>query len=357
MDIKVKSHLKPCAALSIAIMIVALVMTLTGHGMNLGVDFTGGTIMTYNMGEQFETADVEAVLADNGITDAQIAKTGEDDTQVQIRISDKENTDDLRAALESALGEKYTGMEYVDISRVGAIAGRDLINNAIKSVSLAAVLMLLYIAVRFDFYSGLAAIIGLLHDVAIMLSAVVLLRSFIRVETTFIAALLTIVGYSINNTIIIFDRCREMIKPLKGQKNIDYKGIGDQAVRASFTRTVFSTLTTMVTVVFLAILGGESIREFCVPIILGLIAGLYSALTIATPLWAAMSISFDKTKEKYAKRHNVSYDKNDDNEVDSTVVKDDEATLVQVKQAGAQKQKANTVYKYSKKNTTFKKKK
>ena len=89
MDIKVKSHLKPCAALSIAIMIVALVMTLTGHGMNLGVDFTGGTIMTYNMGEQFEAADVEAVLADNGITDAQIAKTGDNDTQVQIRISDK----------------------------------------------------------------------------------------------------------------------------------------------------------------------------------------------------------------------------------------------------------------------------
>lgn len=77
MDIKVKSHLKPCAAVSIAIMIVALVMTLTGHGMNLGVDFTGGTIMTYNMGEQFETADVEKVLADNGISDAQIAKTGE----------------------------------------------------------------------------------------------------------------------------------------------------------------------------------------------------------------------------------------------------------------------------------------
>mgnify|MGYP002542631286 CR=1 FL=1 len=135
MDIKVKSHLKPCAALSIAIMIVALVMTLTGHGMNLGVDFTGGTIMTYNMGEQFETADVEAVLVENGITDAQIAKTGENDTQVQIRISDKENTDDLRSALESKLGEKYANMEYVDISRVGAIAGRDLINNAINYTS------------------------------------------------------------------------------------------------------------------------------------------------------------------------------------------------------------------------------
>ena len=209
MEIKVKSHLKPCAAVSIAIIIVALVMMLTGHGMNLGVDFTGGTIMTYNMGEQFETADVEAVLAENGITDAQIAKTGEDDTQVQIRISDKENTDDLRSALESKLGEKYANMEYVDISRVGAIAGRDLINNAIKSVALAAVLMLVYIAIRFDFYSGLAAIIGLCHDIAIMLSAVVIMHSFIRVETTFIAALLTIVGYSINTTIIIFDRIRE----------------------------------------------------------------------------------------------------------------------------------------------------
>lgn len=150
--------------------------------------------MTYNMGDSLNAADVKRFMADNGLTDAQIAKTGDNDTQVQIRISDKENTDDLRAALESTLGEKYAGMEYVDISRVGAIAGRDLINNAIKSVSLAAVLMLIYIAIRFDFYSGLAAIIGLLHDVAIMLSAVVLLHSFIRVETTFIAALLTIVA-------------------------------------------------------------------------------------------------------------------------------------------------------------------
>ena len=245
MDIKVKSHLKPCAALSIAIMIVALVMTLTGHGMNLGVDFTGGTIMTYNMGEQFETADVEKVLADNGISDAQIAKTGENDTQVQIRISDKENTDDLRTALENTLGEKYTGMEYVDISRVGAIAGRDLINNAIKSVSLAAVLMLLYIAVRFDFYSGLAAIIGLLHDVAIMLSAVVLLHSFIRVETTFIAALLTIVT--------------------------------------------------------LYIMGVDSIKQFALPLIIGIVAGTYSANLINGYVWAALMDKRDASKRAKAK--------------------------------------------------------
>ena len=300
MDIKVKSHLKPCAAVSIAIMIVALVMTLTGHGMNLGVDFTGGTIMTYNMGEQFETADVEKVLADNGISDAQIAKTGENDMQVQIRISDKENTDDLRTALENTLGEKYTGMEYVDISRVGAIAGRDLINNAIKSVSLAAVLMLLYIAVRFDFYSGLAAIIGLLHDVAIMLSAVVLLHSFIRVETTFIAALLTIVGYSINNTIIIFDRIRENSHK-STLRQLNRESIVNLSVQESLSRTLNTTITTLLTIVTLYIMGVDSIKQFALPLIIGIVAGTYSANLINGYVWAALMDKRDASKRAKAK--------------------------------------------------------
>ena len=299
MDIKVKSHLKPCAALSIAIMIVALVMTLTGHGMNLGVDFTGGTIMTYNMGEQFEAADVEAVLADNGITDAQLAKTGDNDTQVQIRISDKENTDDLRAALDSTLGEKYAGMEYVDISRVGAIAGRDLINNAIKSVSLAAVLMLIYIAIRFDFYSGLAAIIGLLHDVAIMLSAVVLLHSFIRVETTFIAALLTIVGYSINNTIIIFDRIRENSHK-STLRQLSREDIVNLSVQESLSRTLNTTITTLLTIVTLYILGVDSIKQFALPLIIGIVAGTYSANLINGYVWAALMDKRDAGKRAKA---------------------------------------------------------
>ena len=285
MDIKVKSHLKPCAALSIAIMIVALVMTLTGHGMNLGVDFTGGTIMTYNMGEQFEAADVEAVLADNGITDAQIAKTGDNDTQVQIRISDKENTDDLRAALESTLGEKYAGMEYVDISRVGAIAGRDLINNAIKSVSLAAVLMLIYIAIRFD--------------LAIMLSAVVLLHSFIRVETTFIAALLTIVGYSINNTIIIFDRIRENSHK-STLRQLSREDIVNLSVQESLSRTLNTTITTLLTIVTLYIMGVDSIKQFALPLIIGIVAGTYSANLINGYVWAALMDKRDAGKRAKA---------------------------------------------------------
>ena len=285
MKFEMKNHLKPCAAVSIAIMLIALVLTMTGNGMNLGIDFTGGTIMTYNMGAEFTTDDVTAALDACGIADAQIAKTGDEGTQVQIRISDKENTDDLRDALEEELAKTYPAIEYVDITRVGAIAGRDLISNAIKSVTLAAVLMLAYIAIRFDFFSGLAAIIGILHDVGIMLSFAVIFSSFVRVETTFIAALLTIVGYSINNTIIIFDRIRETAKK-PGYTQKPRMEIVEDSVANTLSRTINTSLTTLITLVALYVFGVDSIREFAFPLIVGMLAGTYSSVLLSGQVWA-----------------------------------------------------------------------
>ena len=287
MKFEMKHHLKPCAAISIAIMIIALVLTLTGHGMNLGIDFTGGTLMTYDMGGEFSADDVTAALAACGITDAQVAKTGENGTQVQIRISDKENTDDLRDALEAELAKTYPAIAYVDISRVGAIAGRDLVSNAVKSVALASVLMLAYIAIRFDFFSGVAAIVGILHDVCIMLSFAVICSAFVRVETTFIAALLTIVGYSINNTIIIFDRIRENSHK-NGIRTLSREEIVNRSVTECLPRTLNTTITTLLTIVTLYVLGVDSIRQFALPLIVGIVAGTYSANLINGYVWAAM---------------------------------------------------------------------
>ena len=299
MKIEMKNRMKPCLIFSLAIMLIALVMTLTGHGLNLGVDFTGGTLMTYNMGSEFDTNDISAVLTANGISDAQIAKVGQDN-EVQIRISDKDNTDSLRSELEKSLSEKYPNIKYVDLSRVGAVAGRDLINNAIKSVLVASVLMLLYIAIRFDFFSGMAAILGLLHDVLIMLSVSVILRSFMRVETTYIAALLTIVGYSINNTIIIFDRIRENShKPqLRSMKRDE---IVNLSVKESLSRTLNTTATTLITVVVLYIFGVDSIKLFALPLIIGIIAGTYSANMINGYIWAALKDAYDMQKKAKAK--------------------------------------------------------
>ncbi len=294
MKFEVKNRLKPCAALSIAIMLVALVLTLMGHGMNLGIDFTGGTLMTYDMNvTAFETADIEAALKECGVTDAQIAVTGDQGTQAQIRIKDVENTDELRAQLEEKLSATYPDIAYVDITRVGAVAGKELISNAVKSLLLAAVLMLAYIAFRFDLYSGLAAIIGLVHDVAIMLSFVVILSDFIRVETTFIAALLTIVGYSINNTIIIFDRIRENSHKA-GVRQLPREQIVNLSVKESLSRTLNTTITTLLTIVTLYILGVDSIKQFALPLIIGIISGAYSANLINGYVWALMMDHRDK---------------------------------------------------------------
>ncbi len=377
---------KYAAILPIVIVLVAVIMIVAlgtrpgssySDAVGVGIDFEGGTILTVTLGkdakDNYNTnrdaiikaiQDVEYKGAKVVVSYSQLQEANDvNKTAIVFRYKNVLDNDADIAAMNDAIRDAVDKNAFPDINladkityqSIGATAASDLLSKAGIALAVSLALILVYIMIRFTLMSAFAAIIALIHDIVIMFALTVICR--VQINSSYVAAMITIVAYSINNTIIIFDRCREMIKPLKGQKNIDYKGIGDQAVRASLTRTIYSTLTTMVTVVFLAILGSESIREFCVPIILGLLAGLYSALTIATPLWAAMSISFDKTKEKYAKRHNVSYDKNDDDEVDSTVVKDDEATPVQVKQAGAQKQKANTVYKYSKKNTTFKKKK
>lgn len=275
------------ALISLAIMAVALVMTITGHGLNLGIDFTGGTLMTYNMGQPFEVSDIEAALSENGVSNAQIAAVGDEGTNVQIRISDETNTDDLREAFENKLSEKYSGMAYVDLSRVGAIAGGELVSNAVKSMLWAAALMLIYIAIRFDFFMGLAAVIGLAHDILIMLSFSIILRGIIRIETTYIAALLTIVGYSINNTIIIFDRIRENSHK-SALRQLSRGEIVDRSVSESLSRTLNTSITTLITIVTLYILGVDSIKLFALPLIIGILSGIYSSNLINGYVWAAL---------------------------------------------------------------------
>lgn len=294
-----KDRSKICIRVSAIVIAVALVMSVFGFGMNLGIDFTGGIIMEYDMGEDYQVTDIQTALANQGISDAQIQVTGEDGQKAQIRIRDVENPDEMRAALEAELSAKYTGMQFITVDRVGAVAGRDLILNALKSVLVAAALMLLYIAIRFDFYSGLAAVIGLVHDVLIMVALMVFLRPFVQVNTTFIAAMLTIVGYSINNTIVIFDRIRENVHgSMRGKPRAE---IVTASIRECFTRTVSTTLTTLLTTVTLFVLGVASIREFTLPLIVGIVSGVYSANAINGYVWAFLMDHRAKAKQEARK--------------------------------------------------------
>ncbi len=285
MKIENRNRWTKFALVSLIIFAIALVLTIAGRGLNLGVDFTGGTIMTYNMGADFDVADIENPLAQSGVANAQIAKIGTDGKEVQIRISDTDNTDALRDSIEDALKVKYAGIQYVDITRVGPTAGSELVRNAVQSMLWAAILMLIYIAIRFDLYMGLAAVIGLAHDIAIMLSFTIILRGIIRVETTYIAALLTIVGYSINNTIIIFDRIRENSHK-SDLRQLTRGEIVDRSVSESLARTLNTSITTLLTIVTLYILGVDSIRMFALPLIIGILSGIYSSNLLNGYVWA-----------------------------------------------------------------------
>ena len=204
---------------------------------------------------------------------------------VRVKEVSEEGVQGLQAAFEAALAEKYPNMtQSGDVSYVGPVAGQTLLYNAFMSVLIASVLMLAYIAIRFDLNSGIAAVLGLVHDVLMMLSFMVLLRSVVQMNSSFIAAMLTIVGYSINNTIVIFDRIRENAKKLS--PDMPRVDVVNRSVQECLGRTINTTLTTLITIVLLYILGVDSIREFALPIIVGLLSGVYSANMINGYVWA-----------------------------------------------------------------------
>ena len=283
---KIKNRSKICLIVSGAIILVAVLLTVFGHGINLGIDFEGGLSMQYDMKTSVTSATVSAVLDGMGIKSSTVTVQGRDNNEAVIRIKDvsKDDIQKVQATFEENIKKDYPDAVSIgDVNYVGPVAGATLVKNAVISVLLAAALMLVYIAIRFDLNSGLSAVFGLLHDVLIMLSFMVIFRSVIQMNSSFIAAALTIVGYSINNTIVIFDRIRENAKK---QPNAPREEVTNLSIKESLGRTICTTVTTLITIVALCILGVASIREFALPIIVGILSGVYSANMINGYVWA-----------------------------------------------------------------------
>lgn len=283
----IKNYSKQCLMISAGIMVLALLLSLFGMGINVGIDFSGGMSMQYTMGEAVTQSDIEGVLNGIGLKDyaVSVQGTGKDSINIRIKAIDEDGVQGVQASITEALQAKYPNAAiYVDVNYVGPVAGATLLRNAFLSVLIAALCMLIYIAIRFDFNSGAAAVLGLVHDVLIMLSFMVILRSFVQMNSSFIAAMLTIVGYSINNTIIIFDRIRENARKMPSSTpRVD---VVNRSIKECLGRTINTTLTTLVTIVCLYIFGVSSIREFALPIIVGIISGVYSANMINGYVWA-----------------------------------------------------------------------
>lgn len=288
------------------LILIAGIICLCIMGLNVGLDFSGGTLMTIDMGKEFSDSDIHTAFSEQGIGNIQItqsSKDGQTNTVALVRmapLSEGMEETDLRIAVMESLQANYPDSDMTDIERVGGVASGDLIRSAVLSIVIACVLMMIYIWFRFQLVTGIAAVLTLLHDVLVMLALMVIFQ--IPINSTFVAAVLTIVGYSINNTIVIFDRIRENKLRMAG-RDVNFDNVVDRGINESMWRTVNTTITTLVTITLVYFLGVEDIKQFALPIIIGLLSGVYSSLFLAGPFWAlcerkGILVGHNKVKKK-----------------------------------------------------------
>lgn len=292
------------AILFVSVGLISLILLPFGVRLfNFDIDFVGGTTMQYELHvpvDQTVTADIADIVKEvSGQNASSVTKAGDSGTQVVIKTLELDS--ETRDAIFDAVAEKY-GLEKTDNIKsdyVSASVGSDLRSKAIKASLIAAALILIYITIRFEFRSGLAAVISLLHDILVMLSMYVIFR--IPFNMNFIAAALTIFGYSINATIVVFDRIRENKKFMAANKQT-FAEVVDQSIHQTMTRSINTTITTLVVMVLLLIIGVSSIRNFAAPICVGVICGCYSSVCISGPMWNALVSKKEKKNAQPAKK-------------------------------------------------------
>jgi SecD/SecF fusion protein len=262
---------------------------MVARGFNLGIDFTGGTRMQINMGQPITTSlenKIDDTLKANGITDAELVSytIGDADEPTGISIKTTKALDnDARAQLTDTFTSEYgLGDDAVQgFEQFGPSIGKMLQKNAVTSVLIAAAFMLIYIIIRFKWRYGVASIVAVFHDVAVLIMFYAIV--YMPINNPFIAAVLTIVGYSINDTIVVFDRIRENFK-LMPAKTSNTEVI-DTSINQTLVRSLMTSVSTLIAIVPLVILGGDTIRQFAVPLMVGIICGAWSSISIASPIY------------------------------------------------------------------------
>ncbi len=266
--------------------VIGLVIILL-RGFAWDTDFIGGTSMQINIGHTLTTEEIAEITSiTEGIIEKKVSavqRTGDGGKQVLIKCTeiDTETRDAVFIALKDRFG--LTDADRLNVTSVGASVSADFRRSAIISVSLAVALMLVYITIRFDFRSGLAAVVCLTHDLFFIMVAYALLQ--LPMNTNVIVALLTILGYSINATIIVFDRVRENVRL---NPNSTFDENVSLSINQTLLRSINTTITTLLTIVMIYILGVQSIQQFILPLIVGIVAGLYSSVCLSGNIWVLL---------------------------------------------------------------------
>ena len=263
---------RPALSLS-AVLVLASLAFLFTRGLNLGIDFTGGNVIQLEFDNLPEVAEVRKVVSGVVAQEAMIQKFGEKG----VIIRTNEDTEESREQVISVLQKAFPDMKVSGYEKVGPVVGGELRRQAVIGVSIALVAILIYITVRFRFRFAVVSVVPLVHDVVIALGFFSLTQ--MEIASSFIAALLTIVGYSLNNTIIILDRIRENWRDLPKAGIV---GLVNRSVNQTLSRTVNTTLTTLFPVAALCVWGGPVLAAFSYAMLVGIIAGTYSSIFVAT---------------------------------------------------------------------------
>lgn len=288
--LKIIEKTKIWFAISLTVIILGMVC-LGVKGLNYGIDFKGGTVVTIEMGKNFNQKTKEE--ADKIIKKYDPAASSyiANETQLEIKSNNLESNSINKMFGELKTKYKLKDTALVSQNNVGPSVGNELKKKAAGALVIATIAMLIYIGFRFEIKFGIAAILALVHDILITLGVYSFTQ--IPINTPFIAAMLTIVGYSINDTIVIFDRIRENRRKLRGRNIVEIVNI---SITQTMSRSINTVLTTLFTIVSVYIFV-PSVRDFTFPLIIGIVSGAYSSIFIASPIWVLLRKLGNKKEE------------------------------------------------------------
>jgi len=268
--------------------IIPGIISMFVKGFNFGIDFTGGTIIELRFDDKVAISQVREVMKGYSLDNSMIQLSGDasdakEARDVMIRTIDLEEND--RKAIMASLKEKLGNYVVLREEKVGATMGAELLMNAAIATLLSWLLIVAYVSFRFEFRFGIAAVLALVHDVLVVLGVFSILQK--QVDSSFVAALLTIVGYSINDTIVIFDRIRENLR-LHFRRGGDIVELANRSIYQTLTRSLYTVLTVLFTTFALYWFGGDTTKDFSFALLIGFFSGCYSSIFVASPLWVTL---------------------------------------------------------------------
>jgi preprotein translocase subunit SecF len=274
----------PLSGALILLAIFALSFNAFVHGrtMNFGIDFTGGTLLNLRFEKPVEVGQIRSVLDTYKLGESVIQKSG--DRDILVRTVPLEG--DVRASIMKDLNEKVGASEILEADVIGPTVGRELATQAVWALIIASIGIIIYVSFRFEFKYAVSALLALYHDAIITTGFIALFWR--TVDVPFVAAILTIMGYSINDTIVIYDRIRENLKkPNLAKKK--FPEVINVSIWETLARSINTVLTVIVMVICLLFLGGETLRDFALTLLIGFTIGTYSSIFVAPPLLALWS--------------------------------------------------------------------